>query len=156
MYFKDLKYSFLIDTDSPINVIDEETFMKLSPRPLVKPCSHRYFGYTSNQAIEMMGQLVAELRLEETTVQAPLVIVKGQHECLLSYQTAKLLQVITINLDALGSTPIHQIKVEPSIEQDLDQLSEKFPKLFSEKIGCLTNFEVKLEIDESVRPIKQA
>ena len=83
-----------------------KTFMKLSPRPLVKPCSYKYFGYTSNQTIEMKWQFVTELRAGETTVQAPLVIAKGQHECQTKCQTAKLLQVIKINLDPQGSTPI--------------------------------------------------
>ncbi len=34
-------------------------------------------------------------------------------------------------------------------------MTQAFPSLFSGKLGCLKNFEIKLDIDPAVRPVKQ-
>ena len=36
-----------------------------------------------------------------------------------------------------------------------EQLALTFPKLFSGKLGCHEDAEVKLEVDESVKPVKK-
>ena len=38
-YINKVAHSFLIDTGSPINAIDEETFMALSDKPELKTCN---------------------------------------------------------------------------------------------------------------------
>ena len=80
-----------------------------------------------------------------------MVVVKGKNECLPSFQTSKLLNILTLNVEL-----VHQVQAGTLIEHDLVSLTEKFPKLFSGKLGCMKNFEVKLDVDESIRPVRKA
>ena len=57
----DTPYSFLIDTGSPINAIDEQLFNSLKPKPSLKPVNLNFYGYTADQPIEMLGQFVTKI-----------------------------------------------------------------------------------------------
>ena len=48
--------SFLVDTGSPINVIDEQTFNSWDTRPKLELCSSRYYGYNSTTPLPIRGQ----------------------------------------------------------------------------------------------------
>ena len=41
-------------------------------------------------------------------------------------------------------------------ERSTDFLAKKFPKLFSGKLGLIKDVKIKLEIDETVKPVRQA
>lgn len=72
-------------------------------------------------------------------------MVEGESECLLSYATAK----------SLGFLKIIS-KVKHSTSSDLvNNFKPKFPNLFSGKLGCVKGVEIKLEIDPSVKPVRQ-
>jgi hypothetical protein len=66
--------------------------------------------------------------------------VKGVEKCLLGYRSC----------DELGI-----VKIVNNVEQErnLGYWKDKFPDVFSGKLGKLKNFEVKLDIDESIKPI---
>ena len=55
---------------------------------------------------------------------------------------------------------VNQIKSETEIRLKLSEvilgnLTNKFSKLFSRKLGCMKDVEIKLDIDSSVRPKRQ-
>ena len=83
-------------------------------------------------------------------------MVRGKHECLLSGDTAEALKIITINREL---TPqVCQVGIDATTldrELNTEELKTMYPKLFSGKLGCLKNVTVKLDIDESVRPVRQ-
>ena len=66
---------------------------------------------------------------------------EGQSECLLSYKTAVKLDIIRM---------VNRVSTF-----NLEFLKAKFPKLFSDKMGLITEVEIKLETDPSVTPVKQ-
>ena len=70
-------------------------------------------------------------------------MIKGDYGCLLSYETAAALNLITLR--------VQSIKQE---YQTHEQLVQEYGHIF-EGIGTLKNFEVNLHIDESVRPVAQ-
>ena len=79
---------FLVDTGSPINVIDEATYESLWERPELEICNKKYYGYTSKVPIEIRGQFDIEVEVQGVRVPATFIVVKGQEESLLSYRTA--------------------------------------------------------------------
>ena len=91
---------------------------------------------------------MTEIVFNENKLQIPFVVVRGRHECLLSYQTAQLLGIIKLS--------VNQINAKPMTKQNIDELTQRFPKLFSGKLGCMKDFEVKLDVDETVKPVRQA
>ncbi len=88
------KISCLVDTGSPINVIDEKTFFSLKHLPMLEKCNTKYFGYTSDAPLQILGQFKSEVKSRGKTIQAGFIVIKGQAECLMSYTTAKELNII--------------------------------------------------------------
>lgn len=46
-------------------------------------------------------------------------------------------------------------EVKHSTPNDLDDLKLKYPNLFSGKLGCARDMKIKLDIDTSVKPVRQ-
>ena len=56
---------FLIDTGSPINVIDESTFNLISTKIKLEKCNTNFYGYTSNIPLLILGQFIAEIKFKD-------------------------------------------------------------------------------------------
>jgi hypothetical protein len=148
--------SFLIDTGSPINVIDEWNFNNLNPRPHLNKCNTKYYGFKASEALPILGQFTTNVQSKNRSVAAAFIVIEGEAEALMSYPTSMSLGIININCDQDINT-INKASDNGLFEKPLniEQLATLFPKLFSDKIGCIKNAKIKLEIDESVKPVKQ-
>ena len=104
-YINKVAHSFLIDTWSPVNAIDEATYMALSDKPELKPCNQKYFGYTADKPIDMVGQFGTEIVVDENKITIPFMLVSGMHGCLLRYQTAQLLGIIKLYVNQINAKP---------------------------------------------------
>ena len=168
----------LVDTGAPINVIDEVTFKSLSPQPKLETCNTRYFPYGEDIAkpIPIIGQFVANMNYKGRSLSAGFVVVKGQEERLMSYRTAVELGIITMDDDRtilnMGKSGDASRTTKPeAAEADIlklfpppkgldgkytkEEFKEMFPDLFSGKLGCLKDVRVHLELDPSVKPVRQ-
>lgn len=149
------KFSLLIDTGAPINVIDEKTYYSIHNRPSLQKCNTEYYGYTSGAPLPILGQFVGSISTPKKTIKAGFIVIKGQAELLLGYKTALALEAIKI-LNTVGA---EKTTTNPTPESKTLGFKEKlklmFPNLFSEKMGCIKGREVKLDIDPNARPIKQ-
>jgi hypothetical protein len=143
--------SLLIDTGAPINVIDEVTYNSMNPKPRLDKCQTTFYGYNATKPLPILGQFIAEVRSSKNTTKAGFIVIEGQAELLLGHKTAVDLGVIKI------LSPLNRDDQESAKEQQ--KLKERyramFPKLFSDKIGCIKGTEVILDIDPDARPIKQ-
>ena len=90
-------YSVLIDTGSPVNVFDEITFKKMKPKPTLYPCCTKYYGYTADTPINIIGQFITEVTVGNRCTKAAFVVIKGKNECLLSFRTAQQLKTFSQN-----------------------------------------------------------
>ena len=141
----DAPISFLIDTGSPVNVIDERAYEKLKSKPALKPCNTLYYGFKSNTPLATRGQFGAKLVHNNKSENTTFIVVEGESECLLSYATAKSLGFLKFILQVKHST----------CSDVVNSFKSKFPNLFSGKLGCVKEVEIKLEIDPSVKPVRQ-
>ena len=73
-------------------------------------------------------------------------MVKGLHDNLLSCNTALKFRVIFINRVSSG---------ESVCEPTSSQLAEQFPSLFSDNLGCLVKYTVRLDVEPDVNPVRQ-
>jgi len=137
--------SYLIDTGSAANVLDQDTFDRLEPKPVLRPCDKKFYGYSAEVPIKMLGQFDSMVKRGAISVMATFVVSAGKNDCLLCSKTACELGVITIN----------SVIEDPFVELTDEQIYDKFQKLFSGKLGCLKGVCVKLDVDESVRPTRQ-
>ena len=157
------KVIFLVDT-------------KLVFKPTIKRCNTEYFGYKSDQPLQIIGQFRCELNFKNKMVTAGFIVIKGQATCLLSYQSSVRLGIVTIlgeeesDDDEVTVRPVESnalngkencVKkkklpsLEMSVEERLAAVKESFPSLFRGKLGCLKGREVVPELDPTVKPKRQ-
>ena len=84
----------LVDTGSPLNVMDEATFRKMAIRPKLSRCNRRYFGYSACTPVQTLGQFTARVGFMGRWANAGFIVVAGQSGCLLSFGTAHQLGVV--------------------------------------------------------------
>ena len=132
------KLLMYIDTCCTINVIDEKTYNELSPRPILRKVANRAWGY-QNSPIDFLGEFICKLRFRSCVLETKISVAKGVDKCLLGFKTC----------DQLGLVKIINSVQE---EKNLSYWANRYPTVFSGKLGKLKNFEVKLDIEESVKP----
>lgn len=138
--------TFIIDTGSTMNIIDIDTFNKLTHTTLTKPICNAY-RFDSNKPINFAGRFVTEIKSCRSSTQAEIHVLKYStgSPCILSYQTAKSLGLIHIVQN-----------VDNELQDDLkESFKRTYPKLFSGKIGCLKDFMLELHEDTSIKPTKR-
>jgi hypothetical protein len=129
-----------VDTCSSMNVINETMYNKIASKPRLREVACKVYGYQSQTPIEFIGEFRAKVRHSDKEVEADVAVVRGNERCLISYETASRLGVVKI-IDSLTCKPIEHYKA-------------KYPNVFSDKIGKLKDFKVKLDIDETVEPTR--
>jgi hypothetical protein len=92
-----------------------------------------------------LGVLHAEIATKRKITEARVYVVKGKCGSFLSHKTASELDILKLNVNAIRT---------PETEITIDQLEQQHPLLF-QGIGKLKNFEVKLHVDETVKPTAQ-
>ena len=132
------------------NVVDEFTYNQFTNKPTMsryKP----YYGFGNpGKALDTLGQCQAVVKWRGKELDTNLVVMRGKHQNLIGRTTAVEFGMVKLNL---GPEMVNHVthKTWPS----KDNIVARFPKLFSSKLGCVNDMEVKLEVDESVRPVKQ-
>ena len=104
------------------------------------PVKNRAWSYQSDSPIDFLGEFYCKIKCKSTVIDAKISVVKGVEKCLLGFHSC----------DELGI-----VKIINSVTQDrnLAYWQSKYPAVFSGKLGKLKDYEVKLDIDESVKPI---
>ena len=154
---------FLIDTGSPINVINESTYESLASKVTLDLCNTQFFGYASISPLKVTGQFTAAITYKDKSIKAGFIVIKGYEQCLMSHNTAIDLGIIMV--DSI-ETPIHDQakfwsvkatagKVTPPIGH-AEILSKKYANPFGEELGVIKDVKIKLVIDETVKPVKRA
>ena len=123
----------MLDTGASVNILDEKVYDAVG-KPTLRKKPTRLFPYGGVQPLHVLG--VCELTVEtKSQIQChQFYVVKGAHGSLLGYQTAQDLKLVNI------------------VNTISEHWDTKFPKVFK-GIGKLKGSQVKLHIDETVRPV---
>ncbi|XP_062610353.1 uncharacterized protein K02A2.6-like [Saccostrea cucullata] len=132
--------SVLVDTGSSINVVDECTFKKLENKVKLRKADTRVFAYGSKTTLDIMGKFQATIENKNKIEIADVYVVKGNSGSLLGYDTCVQLQIVQ--------------KIASLSDDKIEILCQKYPKVFN-GIGKLKHKQVKLHVDESVKPVSQ-
>ncbi|KAK9728132.1 hypothetical protein QE152_g18133 [Popillia japonica] len=135
-----IKTSFIIDTGSSINLVNMDTFRKLSNVKLIKETAS-VFPYNTSKKLPIIGKFKAEFQHSDNITAAEVYVVKGNGESLLSYNTSKELKLVHISFNNRQHI-------------DMKYVQNNYPRLFK-GVGNLTDHEVNLHVDEQVKPITQ-
>ena len=130
----------LVDSGSSINVIDEPTFDKIKQKVALRRADTRVFAYGSSKTLQIVGKFEATIENKTKIDVADIYVIKGNYGFLLGYETCVQLAIIN--------------KIATVTEDKIETLCNKFPTVFT-GIGKLKNTQIRLHVDESVKPVSQ-
>ncbi|CAC5363561.1 unnamed protein product [Mytilus coruscus] len=131
----------LIDTGSSINVIDEDTYNRMKRNPKLIATKTKVFAYGSHQNLDFVGKFDTVIETRDKLTNATVYVSKGTSGNLLCYDTSLELQIIP-QISRLSTGNKH----EP--------LCEQYKDIFH-GLGKLKDTQVKIHIDNTVKPIVQ-
>jgi len=142
----DVTVKMMIDTGASIDIIDEPTYqhIKQTSSLTLEPDHCQIFAYGSKSQLEALGKFTATVKAKGKQKVTTFHILSGAHGSLLSYITARDLGLVNIDLNHMTVSDITTI----------EKLTKEYPTVF-QGIGKLQNYEVKLHIDTSVKPVAQ-
>jgi len=136
----------LIDSGSPVNIIDEYDYNLLKNKPKLFAPINQLAGYGSKTPIEVLGCFEQIIKYGENETNCLMYVAAGHYGSLLSSKTTE-----SLKMD--GTT--HQFKTINQI-QSLALLTAQYPKLFADRLGCIKNILAKIYLDENVKPVIMA
>ena len=125
--------------------MEEDIFKKLENKPPLQLAPSQIYAYGSKTPMTTLGVFHAEVETKTKLSEAIIYVVHGKHGSLLGYQTALQLELIRLNVNALQP-------VAP--RTTIESLAVSHPQLFN-GTGKLKSHQVKLHIDQSVKPCIQ-
>ena len=127
---------FLVDSGASVNIVSYDVLKMCDHR--LDPCDTKVYAFNSSEPLPVLGKFKALVESKCRSVDSEFLVVDGKTS-LLGYTTATDLGILQI---------ANAVCVEKNI-------FESYPSLFS-GLGKMKNVEVKLHIDENVRPIHQS
>ena len=137
--------SMMIDSGATVNLIDEATFLKVNKRSnltLGEP-RKQIFSYGSTTPLPVLGTVLCTIQTGHQSVKALMYVIKGSAGNLLSFNTARELELISIQVNEIN-TPGN---VPQFVQQDFNCLFGDVKKVKGKII--------KLHVDETVTPKQQ-
>ena len=148
---KGSKFKVTVDTDSTIDVIDQDTFKKLQGIKL-KLTNVKAYPYNFDKPVEMAGKFDALVETKRRYTATTFYVTRNSGGCLLSSKTAQELGLISLHLNQIRETTKEQeIKVaDPELQKILGKHKKVFCGLYK-----LRGKEIDLTIDPDIRPVAQ-
>ena len=129
-----------IDTCCTMNVIDENTYMQLKPRPILEEIKSEAFGYQNEKPLRFLGEFKAKIKCFSKQIEVKIAVLEGIEKCLLGYEACNDLGIVKI---------INSVRED----RELEYWMMRFPSVFSGKLGKLKDYQVKLDVDDSIKPV---
>ena len=126
-----------------MNIIDENAFYTYHPKPTLQPSDTTLYPYGKDRPpIALLGMFTVTLSSDYLQDDRCMYVTKGNERALLSRDSAKILNLIKINQDAIVSE-INTASPTPT------QTCQKFEDLFT-GIGKLKDVQLQLYINKDV------
>jgi len=126
---------FLVDSGASVNIASYDVSKMFDRR--LEACDTKVYAFNSSEPLPVLGKFKALVESKSRSVDSEFLVVDGKTS-LLGYKTATDLGIL-------------QIANAVSVGRNVFQ---SYPSLFS-GLGRMKNVEVKLHIDEKVRPVHQ-
>ena len=132
--------TIMIDSGATINVMDEKMYEFVKDSSVLEKSNAKLYPYGSTTPLPLLGKIKAEISTNKKSINDIFYVVKNSSGCLLSFSTAKKLEIINI-VNTVKSKKGHT-------------LIDEFDCLFK-GLGKQKNFQLKLNIDDTVQPVHQ-
>lgn len=145
--FGTIEIRMLIDSGASVNIIDKTAYHILSrkiPSINLQPSKVKLTPYGCDTPIEVMGQFQTAVESKHKITNGTFYVVNKASGSLLSYETARELELIRV--EDVNSVQSKQTTKQQDLPDNTD---------YSRGIGKLKDHQVKIHIDESVKPVAQ-
>ena len=139
--------SIPLDTGCEVKIVDEATYNSLKRKPVLEKCTTTLRAYNARAQIETIGQFPADVAVNHLSRRVLFVVTKGKAGNLLSYNTARDLQIVC-DIKCVNN-------VTDSSDTEHDQWRARFPRVFEERVCKLDNIQAKLHINPNIIPRAQ-
>ena len=154
--------NMLIDSGSTLNILDEKTYKTFDTVPLLKQSNTKIFTYHSNTSLEVLGTFKVYTTAFDKSLICKPYVVKGHllGKNLLGKKSAEQFNLLCVApTEKVIKTSSYSKQSKEDIKEYINHpvfqtVLDKHKDVFQE-IGKLKNYQLKLHIDESVRPVQQ-
>jgi hypothetical protein len=148
VYINGYKAEILIDSGSPIPIIQEGTFNSLGKAAELRETNLRIFGYGSTNPIKMLGEAILTFSTEEgKEVRALAYVASGNYGNILDTKTAGLLGLLVEDWHVTRDPDKNNLNTIGI------NLRNSYPNVFSGRIGCLKQFEATIHVNANIPPV---
>ena len=137
----------LVDSGASCNLIGQSELLALVREGLrvsVRNSRKRVVAY-GNAPLDVVGEFVVETTVNHTTLPTLFVVIKGSGQLLLGRPSSLAFGALLLP---------QQVNSAQSPDPFRSDLEQKYSRVFT-GIGRLTDYEARIHVDESVRPVPQ-
>ncbi|XP_054276450.1 uncharacterized protein K02A2.6-like [Macrosteles quadrilineatus] len=142
--------TFEIDSGARFSLISETDFDKLGLKVPLQPTPISFRSY-SDHIIKPKGKVTVSVSYNTKSLNTDLFIVPAGHSALLGRIWIRGLGIELSEVDNRKQSPMNTVDV--NLVPSLDDIFEKYSEIFEERIGCVPNVEVKLQLRDNEKPV---
>lgn len=138
----------MIDSGSNCNVVDKDTWSDLKKKRIrctSSKCDKQSIGVYGEFSVTILGRFETDIKLKSgrSLQKIEVNVIEKKGTPILGRNAAIQLGVLKVgeNIHAISQEQMH--------------ITEQFPNIFSNKIGKLKNFQVRIPVNENVTPVVQ-
>ena len=108
----DTEMNVIIDSGSIINILDENSFDSIIPKPKLEKSSTKIYLYQSDSPLQLEGVTSATITANQTSLSTKFYIAKGNYRSLLGKQTNIALDLLCVGppkITAVINVPLDNI-----------------------------------------------
>ena len=99
----------MADPGATVNIINEQEYLKMKPKPVLLSCTARGYSYMSSKPLELCGKFQSDVTNKQDTCNGTFYVVKGSSRSLLSWETSHRLKLIQVT-NVVEEKEIRQIE----------------------------------------------
>ena len=144
------RQKFEVDTGVGFTLIPRNEYEKLQVKEPLQPSTIAFRSYTKNIIIPD-GKVNVRVKYNNLTTDEELYVVPSGHDALMGRVWIRHLK---INLQQVDKQHIHNINTVEIYKLDsISDIFNEFNDVFTEKIGCVNNYEVTLQLRQGSKPV---
>ena len=138
--------SILVNSGASVNAIDHTLFNQLkSSKTILEKSNAKIYPYGKTTSLDLVGKATFPVKVGSKSLNVEFHIIKGSGKPLIGHKTATELGILRIGL------PDDNIA---SVSSETESILRSFQDRF-EGLGKLKDFQLKLYVDENVKPVAQ-
>ena len=147
----------LIDSGASVNIMDIDTFSKLSPAINLQRTSTKVHAYRNVHSPLVAGKFTTMIETNKRYATGTFHVVEGSTGCLLSYDTASDLGLIILEVDAIEEQKSlsHEQSQRKVKSRDFPLVLNDYQDVFKGS-GKLRGVKVKITVYNAVPPVAQS